>query len=172
MVDFKETQRIDRGLLIFLALMSTGGIVGPLILTYQESMKVAGNEGDDILVKYLLIASGVTIFTVLIFTLIASQRLEIDINRFRLRFRMPPFVKWKEITPDEIECFSVDKARWFQKMRKSRMHYNPFTKKWSYMLTRKYLVELKLKSGKAILLSTCRPNELQVALDALTKKEK
>jgi hypothetical protein len=89
-----------------------------------------------------------------------------------LRFRMPPFVKWKEINANDIEGYRVEKAKWFQKMRKSRMHYNPFTKKASYMMARKYFVELKLNSGKTILLSTCKPREIETSLEGLMKKEK
>ena len=140
MTEFRETQRIDKGLLVFLALMSIGAIVGPLVLTYQEAVKATGGDGNDTTVEYLLIASGAFVFTALVFSLVASQRLEID-------------------------SFRVEKAKWFQKMRKSRMHYNPFTKKASYMMTRKYFVELKLINGKTILLSTNMPDEM---LNALT----
>jgi Zn-dependent protease with chaperone function len=172
MTEFRETQRIDRGLLVFLALTSIAAIVGPLVLTYQEALKATGGDGNDITVKYLLIASGAFVFTVLVFSLVASQRLEIDINKYRFRFRMPPFVKWKEIAPEEIESFRVEKAKWFQKMRKSRMHYNPFTKKASYMMARKYFVELKLTNGKTILLSTKMPDEMLNALEGFKLKGK
>lgn len=168
MADFSETQRIDRGLLIFVSVLTLLAILGPFVMVYQE---LTGNNQNEKLSDYLLVMSGVVIFTVGILALIASQRLQIEINRFRLRFKMVPFVNWREITPDEVESFRVARSQWFQKLRKSRVHYNPFTKKWSYMLTRKFFVELKLKSGKTIVLSTTRPEEIATAMEKFLARE-
>ncbi len=171
MTDFKETQKIDRRLLLFLGVVSAAAVIGPLVMVFREAAsKPAGN--DNALTDLLLIMVGVTIFTIGIFALIYNQRLEIDINKYRLRFRMPPLVKWKEYSPDQLDSFRVEKARWFQQMRKSRMHYNPFTKKWSYMMSRKYFAELKLKNGSTLVLSTNKPDEIRNALEAFMEKGK
>lgn len=173
MTDFKEIQRIDRALLVFVAVVSILAVAGPFVMVYNEmAATTPATDRDAVLSDYLLLFSGMLLFTAVVVALIASQRLEIEVNRYRLRFRMPPFVKWREIKPEEIESYRVEKAKWFQKLRKSRLHYNPFTKKWSYMLTRKYFIEMKLKNGKALLLSTTRPDDLKAAMEALMEKEK
>jgi len=169
MTDFKEIQKIDRRLLLFLGVASAAAVIGPLVMVVTESSRSGTNEN---LTDLLLVMVSVTIFTIGIFALIYSQRLEIDINKYRLRFRMPPLVNWKEYSPDQLDSFRVEKAKWFQQMRKSRIHYNPFTKKWSYMLSRKYFAELKLKNGTTIVLSTNKPDEIRNALEAFMEKGK
>lgn len=168
-VDFREIQKIDRRLLAFLGVVSTFAVVGPLVMVYTETSRSGSSEN---LTDLLLVMVGATIFTIGIFALIYSQRLEIDINRYRVRFRMPPLVKWKEFSPDQLDSFRVKKAKWFQQMQNSRIHYNPFTKKWSYMMSGKYFVELKLKNGTTLVLSTNRPEEIRSALTTFMEKGK
>lgn len=160
-------------MLAFLGATSLLAVVGPLVLTYNQAANNAAVQNKaEAMSDHLLLILGIFLFTVAIFALVYSQRLEIDINKYRLRFRMPPFVKWREIAPAEIESFKVAKSTWVQQLRKSRVHYNPFTKQWSYMLSRKYFLEIKLTNGKTVLLSTRQPNEIEAAMNDLTRKER
>lgn len=160
-------------MLAFLGATSLLAVVGPLVLTYNEVVNNASVQNKaEAMSDYLLLILGIFLFTGVVFAFVYSQRLEIDINKYRLRFRMPPFVKWRGINPADISSFRVAKAKWFQVLRKSRVHYNPFTRQWSYMLSRKYFLEIKLTNGKTLLLSTRQPSEIEAAMNDLTRKER
>lgn len=105
-----------------------------------------------------------------IFIIMLRVKLEFEIREGRLRYKMFPFnLQWQEIEVSDIESWSVRKINpifyaggWGYRRRL-------FQKKRAMITRGNKGLEMKLKNGKTVFLSTTQPEELEREMKKLTE---
>lgn len=157
-----------KAMLGFSALVMLGG----LLMGYlQQAATVAEEAANDLLVDYLMLMIGVGIGIAAIVFLVFSHRLELEITDYRLRYKFYPWVGWREVTPDQVKGFKIQKARHIRRFGGWGLRYNPFIGQWGYMVKGKYAMELQFVKGKSITMTTTRPQELQKTMEAFVRQK-
>lgn len=172
-LNYYELQKFDQWWMKALLIFSSLSILGGLFTGYlQRAGSLPDPEAKDLLVDYLMLMIAVAIAIGVMIYFIFSHRLELDINPYRFRYRFFPWRGWREVGPEQIQGFEIKEARFVWKYGGWGLRYNPFIGQWAYMVKGKHAMVLRFTSGNTVALSTARPQELQMAMEAfLAKKE-
>lgn len=167
---FKEEQRFGQWWLWLLLIASLGVSVVPLWYGYLTQVSTGIPWGDNPTTDdgLLLIAILVTLLMVGILLLFSFSRLYLEVREDGIHFRFPPFVwKWKKISRDEIEKYTVGKYNPIMEyggygVRKSYGRYGK-----AYNVSGNIGLRLTLRNGKVVLFGTQRKQALEYALQKM-----
>lgn len=132
----------------------------PILIIYLTNMSPGVNLERPIDVVLIAISVFVLLMFAGIYWVMAMMKLELRIADKTLTYRFPPFIrKERSFLFDEIERWEV--------IKKSPisvgigLRYDPRTKARIYSTGSQHVLSLQLKSGKRIMLSTRKPEEIR-----------
>ncbi|MEM9327460.1 MAG: hypothetical protein AAGA85_17470 [Bacteroidota bacterium] len=171
---FKETQRPNQTLVIWLLVFVGVTTLGPLI--YGVTVQIGGGEpwGDRPMSdEDLLIVIGFTTLAMILMSyILIATRIEIVVTKEALTYRFPPFIqKSNRIERTEIESWEVRKFRRIQDFGGWGLHFGWGKKLRSFSIWGDFGVKLKYGSGKSLLIGTQRPEALRQAMTKMMEKE-
>lgn len=156
------------GIILPVAFLSTLGI---LYGFYQQIIlgEPWGNKpmSDGGLIAALLV---VVIAQILVIWLVASITLRVEITGEEFRYKFfAYFTDWKVFTPHQIANYSIEKWT-FWKGKGFGYHQNIFTKTVRMIIKPDYILTVKTKDGKTIMMSTENKEEIERAMHKLMSK--
>ncbi len=157
---YKEESKLGA---IFIWLFILAGFV-PFIGGY--AMMLSSGQMDSDLPYYVQVI--VLLILIMVFIMMLSMKLEFEIREGKLRYKMYPFnFKWQEVPVSDIESWTVKKINPIFYAGGWGFRRRLFQKKKALITKGNKGLELKLKEGKTLFLSTTNPEELERVMTKL-----
>ncbi|MEQ8358326.1 MAG: hypothetical protein RH860_02485 [Cytophagales bacterium] len=161
---YKEESKLGQGFIwIFILFGFIPSIAGYYYMSANDDFNTELPYYIQIILWFILI---------LVFVVMLNTKLEFEIREGKIRYKMFPFnLKWQEVNPSDIVTWSVRKINpifyaggWGYRRRL-------FHKKKA-MITRGNMgLELKMKNGKTLFLSSTNPKELEREMQKLMEEQ-
>ncbi len=171
---FKETQRVNQTLAVWLLLLINGSTLGPLIFGIVQQVGQGEPWGDDPMSNPELMvftAFMIVVLGILNFIFIAS-RLEIVVTKDSISYRLFPLVrKWKQIPRSQIQSWEVRKFHRIKDFGGYGIHFGFMKRPKSLSVWGNFGIKLIFGRKDAILVGTQRPEALKLAMTKMMEEE-
>jgi hypothetical protein len=167
---FSEQQRFRQTVWIWLIILPvTIGTSLLMMYGFYQQIIVGEPWGNKPMSNGALIAvtTGVVLTEMLVIWLVLSMRIDIEITGREFRYKFfPYFLAWKTINATEIESYDVKNyALWDGTGLGYRK--DPWSKTVRMIVQASYVITLKVKDGRTIIMSTKNKEELERAMRRL-----
>lgn len=156
---FSETQR-KQPLIAYLVMVP---LVGLMIWAIVQQIILGKPFGENPSSNLGLIAIGSLVF--LLAALLFSIRLELQVSKDSIRFRLSPITRAKTVQTEQIALAEVIEYKPLQ-------HFGGWGLRWgkygaAYTVSGKYGLRIETKKGKKLFIGTAKPEKLKEAIAQL-----
>ncbi len=159
---FKEEQKLNRGWIWFIAIISTTAMMILAINVFQDGLQAAATEDLIASIFVFLLLSAIVM-------MMGAMKLEVVVDKYSIKYRFLPFlVNWKKLYKEDIEVAEIIRLRG---LKYGNRGYHLSGKTKTMNMGSKFALKIQLRNKKRkLVISTRKPKEFEVAIETMLNK--